>query len=147
LRVPGTSSSGQFQFDNGRDGSGDTLTICCSLNLLIKAEYHTGDFLRQHIAYEEGEDEYAPLTSADYQIKHGRNYERLNTEQKAFVDQVNQAVKLRKRSPRGSYLAMQIFMLTGDGGTGKSFAENVIEFKKKSFNFKINDCSDTHRRP
>ena len=68
------------------------------------------------------------MTMASYRQYDAEHYAMLNDLQKVFVDAVCDAVQYLRRCdiPHEQWDVMQqIFMLSGDGGVGKSFTYNV----------------------
>jgi RecA-family ATPase len=99
------------------------------------------DFLEQHldiiedqgIPPEERRDINNPRTLQQFKNYDRCFYQKLNAEQKQFVDQVMTATgHFRSLNPDQYFdptrvkTVEHVFNLKGDGGTGKSFTENVI---------------------
>lgn len=63
------------------------------------------------------------MTTAEYAAEWDSFDKQLHTEQRSFVDAVCTSVELHRDNKLDR--AQQLFMLTGDGGTGKTFTYNV----------------------
>uniref|UniRef100_A0A183C4Z0 ATP-dependent DNA helicase n=1 Tax=Globodera pallida TaxID=36090 RepID=A0A183C4Z0_GLOPA len=104
---------------------------------IIEAEFNAGDYgNRMWAQLMQGDNEQhdaatdGPMTTAHYAAKDAEFSPQLNDKQRAFIDAVCASV-LRRRSATLEP-AQQLFMLTGDGGTGKTFAYNALIARLKS---------------
>uniref|UniRef100_A0A183C0L1 ATP-dependent DNA helicase n=1 Tax=Globodera pallida TaxID=36090 RepID=A0A183C0L1_GLOPA len=104
---------------------------------IIEAEYNAGDYgnrLWAQFLQEDSEQNDTstdgPLTTAHYAAKDAEFSAQLNDKQRAFIDSVCASV-LRRRTTTLEP-PHQLFMLTGDGGTGKTFTYNALIARLKS---------------
>lgn len=91
-----------------------------------------GDFHRRHVADEDDEDDddnndIGPPTHSRYAAYYFANLRKLNAGQKLYRDEVFR-VAHERRGNRDRPQSRHIFMLSGDGGTGKTFANNVFSY-------------------
>lgn len=100
---------------------------------MVQAEYNAGDYLQQrrqeYADDDRNEDgdidnsDDGPMTAAEYAAEWDAFDKQLHNEQRSFVDAVCRSVELRRDNKLDP--SQQLFMLTGDGGTGKTFTYNV----------------------
>uniref|UniRef100_A0A183CCM3 ATP-dependent DNA helicase n=1 Tax=Globodera pallida TaxID=36090 RepID=A0A183CCM3_GLOPA len=104
---------------------------------IIEAEYNAGDYgnrLWAQFLQEDSEQTDTstdgPLTTAHYAAKDAEFSAQLNDKQRVFIDSVCASVLRRRNATLEP--AHQLFMLTGDGGTGKTFTYNALIARLKS---------------
>uniref|UniRef100_A0A183CJY4 ATP-dependent DNA helicase n=1 Tax=Globodera pallida TaxID=36090 RepID=A0A183CJY4_GLOPA len=104
---------------------------------IIEAEYNAGDYgnrLWAQFLQEDSEQTDSatdgPMTTAHYAAKDAEFSPQLNDKQRAFIETVCASVQRRRDATLEP--AQQLFMLTGDGGTGKTFAYNALIARLKS---------------
>jgi hypothetical protein len=82
------------------------------------------------------DDETGPPTFGRYQNQYTIGQQGLNVRQRGYVYCILSAA-LNRRYNANRPVGYHIFMLTGDGGTGKTFANNVLYFTLKCDHYKI----------
>uniref|UniRef100_A0A914HAT8 ATP-dependent DNA helicase n=1 Tax=Globodera rostochiensis TaxID=31243 RepID=A0A914HAT8_GLORO len=104
---------------------------------IIEAEYNAGDYgnrlWAQFLQEDSEHNDIAtdgPMTTVQYAAKDAEFSAQLNDKQRAFIDAVCASLLRRRRATLEP--AQQLFMLTGDGGTGKTFAYNALIARLKS---------------
>uniref|UniRef100_A0A183BU64 ATP-dependent DNA helicase n=1 Tax=Globodera pallida TaxID=36090 RepID=A0A183BU64_GLOPA len=104
---------------------------------IIEAEFNAGDYgNRMWAQLMHGPDDQndsatdGPMTTAQYAAKNAEFSPQLNDKQRTFLDAVCASVIRRRNATLEP--AQQLFMLTGDGGTGKTFAYNALIARLKS---------------
>uniref|UniRef100_A0A914H8H6 ATP-dependent DNA helicase n=1 Tax=Globodera rostochiensis TaxID=31243 RepID=A0A914H8H6_GLORO len=104
---------------------------------IIEAEFNAGDYgNRMWAQLMEGDDDqndYASdgqMTTAQYAAKDAEFSPQLNDKQRNFLDAVCASVLRRRHEMLEP--PQQLFMLTGDGGTGKTFVYNALIARLKS---------------
>uniref|UniRef100_A0A183C0L0 ATP-dependent DNA helicase n=1 Tax=Globodera pallida TaxID=36090 RepID=A0A183C0L0_GLOPA len=104
---------------------------------IIEAEFNAGDYgNRMWAQLMQGDDDQSdsatdgPMTTAQYAAMDAEFSPKLNDKQRNFLDAVCTSVH-RRRDARLEP-TKQLFMLTGDGGTGKTFAYNALIARLKS---------------
>lgn len=88
---------------------------------LLDSIFLAGEFRRNVI---DDDDDLGPPTLDRYQQHIDDHYHLMTAGQLAYTDMVHRAAAIR-RGKNGIPTNPHIFMLTGDGGTGKTFATNV----------------------
>uniref|UniRef100_A0A914H992 Helitron helicase-like domain-containing protein n=1 Tax=Globodera rostochiensis TaxID=31243 RepID=A0A914H992_GLORO len=98
---------------------------------IIEAEFNAGDYgNRMWAQLMQGDNEQndsatdGPMTTAQYAAKDAEFSPQLNDKQRIFIDAVCGSVQQRRHETLEP--AHQLYMLTGDGGTGKTFAYNLL---------------------
>uniref|UniRef100_A0A183BU63 ATP-dependent DNA helicase n=1 Tax=Globodera pallida TaxID=36090 RepID=A0A183BU63_GLOPA len=101
------------------------------------AEFNAGDYgNRMWNELMQGDNEQndfandGPMTTAQYSSRDAEFSPQLNDKQRTFLDAVCTSVLRRRNATLEP--AQQLFMLTGDGGTGKTFAYNALIARLKS---------------
>uniref|UniRef100_A0A183CC21 ATP-dependent DNA helicase n=1 Tax=Globodera pallida TaxID=36090 RepID=A0A183CC21_GLOPA len=104
---------------------------------IIEAEFNAGDYgnrmwaqLMQGDGDQNDSASDGPMTTAQYSAKDAEFSPQLNDKQRNFLDAVCASV-LRRRDETLEP-TNQLFMLAGDGGTGKTFAYNALIARLKS---------------
>uniref|UniRef100_A0A183C069 ATP-dependent DNA helicase n=1 Tax=Globodera pallida TaxID=36090 RepID=A0A183C069_GLOPA len=104
---------------------------------IIEAEFNAGDYgNRMWAQLIHGPDDQndsatdGPMTTAQYAAKDAEFSPQLNDKQRNFLDAVCASVLRRRHATLEP--TKQLFMLTGDGGTGKTFAYNALIARLKS---------------
>uniref|UniRef100_A0A183CD57 ATP-dependent DNA helicase n=1 Tax=Globodera pallida TaxID=36090 RepID=A0A183CD57_GLOPA len=104
---------------------------------IIEAEFNAGDYgNRMWAQLMQGDNEQndsatdGPMTTAQYAAKDAEFGPQLNDKQRNFLDAVCASVLQRRYETLEP--TKQLFMLTGDGGTGKTFAYNALIARLKS---------------
>uniref|UniRef100_A0A183BLD2 ATP-dependent DNA helicase n=1 Tax=Globodera pallida TaxID=36090 RepID=A0A183BLD2_GLOPA len=104
---------------------------------IIEAEFNAGDYgNRMWAQLMQGDDDQndaatdGPMTTAQYAAKDAEFIPQLNDKQRNFLAAVCASVNRRRNATLEP--AQQLFMLTGDGGTGKTFAYNALIARLKS---------------
>uniref|UniRef100_A0A183BU62 ATP-dependent DNA helicase n=1 Tax=Globodera pallida TaxID=36090 RepID=A0A183BU62_GLOPA len=104
---------------------------------IIEAEFNAGDYgnrmWAQLMQVDDDQNDTAtdgPMTTAEYAAKDAEFSPQLNAKQRTFLNAVCASVVRRRNGTLEQ--RHQLFMLTGDGGTGKTFAYNALIARLKS---------------